>query len=420
MKKNRLRKPITQVSITKATMKCLIGIWFVILLLIIRPFFVIYLSPLATGRIGHFVLDTEIMLARLLEINKNGRKVHVIWVPNSTIVNSCVYEIWRKRLRIVRHSIVSDAVLFTAIYFEKFTRGKITMTVRFEGWDGYLPYANLLNKYPPIFQMSDADKIECELVLRNIGIDTNKEWVCILARDSLYLEKTYPKAKWDFNDFRNSKIDSYLDSAEFLAQAGLYVFRMGRVVGEEFRSTKSPLVVDYVNSNWKSDKMDVYLSSYCKFFLSSSTGLDAIANAVRKPIVTVNLAQPLSAIYSKPNHIFIYKKFMLNNSYISPSKYYSLGLENNGFTIDNQNYLRSQDLNRLQIRVVDNTSAEILDATKEMLFLLQSSDDFSSLSIEQIEFWRNFPTKVIQRQGKPLSRVGEKFIRENPWLKKSY
>jgi putative glycosyltransferase (TIGR04372 family) len=420
MRNNKLQKPITRLTNTQIIIKCLIGIWFVILLLIIRPFVVIYLAPLASGRIGHFVLDTEILLARLLEINKGGRKAHIIWVPNSTIINSCVYEIWRKRLRIVRYSIVADAVLSTATYFEKFTRGNITMTLRFEGWDGFLPYVNLLNKYPPIFQMSDADKIECESTLSNIGIDTNKEWVCILNRDSLYLNKIYPKADWGFNDFRNSKIDTYLESAEFLAQAGLYVFRMGRVVEEELRSTKSSLVVDYANSDWKSDKMDVYLSSYCKFFLSSSTGLDAIAYALRKPLVTVNLAQPLSAIYTKPNHIFIYKKFLLNNSYICPSRYYNLGIEKNAFTIDNKNFLRSQDLSRLQIRVVDNTSAEILDATKEMFFLLKSSDDFSSLNFEQIEFWRNFPTAAIQSQGKPLSRVGAKFICENPWLKGSY
>ena len=414
MSDDKLRKPITRISYISIILNTFIGIWFIALGLILRPFLVIYVAPLASGRVGHFVLDTEILLARLSEMSQRRRKVIVFWIPESVIINSCVYDIWREKIKVVRFSRVSKAILLTAVYCEKLT--KLQMTLRFEGWDGYLGYTHLLNKYPPVFQMIESDKKQCEKLLQEIGIDTAREWVCILSRDSAYLEKTYPKSSWGFNSYRNSSINTYLDAAEFLAKEGLTVFRMGRIVEEGFKSLNSNLVVDYANSNWKSDKMDVYLSLHCKFFLSSSTGLDAIAYAARKPIVTVNLAQPLTAIYTKPNHLFILKKFMLDNSFISIRKYLSIGIEENGFTLDNPRNLRSQDLDRLQIKVFDNTSEEILDATKEMFFLLQSGGDFSKLSDAQTKFWQNFPSENTQIFGKPASRIGRKFIHQNSWL----
>jgi hypothetical protein len=130
----------------------------------------------------------------------------------------------------------------------------------------------------------------------------------------------------------------------------------------------------------------------------------------------VNLAQPLSAIYTKPNHLFILKKFMHENSFISIRQYYDFGSKKHGFTVDNPRHLRSQDLEKLKIKVIDNSSEEILSATKEMYFLLQSKDNFASMNANQTEFWRNFPEDVLRISGKPLSRIGASYIEKNSWL----
>jgi putative glycosyltransferase (TIGR04372 family) len=414
MRKNRLKKPITRISYHSVIFNSIVGIWFVILIIVLRPFIIVYLAPLQSSRVGHFVLDTEILLARLSQMKKVKKRVLVLWIPESVIVNSCVFEVWQKKLRVLKFSRISSAILLTAVYFEKLTKFQITL--RFEGWDGYLGYASLLEKHPPIFEMSDEDQNECETILHNLGFDTNKEWVCILARDDGYLKQMHPDYNWDFNSYRNSNIETYLEAAEFLAKEGLMVFRMGQSVEKRFKSSSSNLVIDYANSSWRSDKLDVYLSAKSKFFISSSTGLDAIAYALRKPIVTVNLAQPLSAIYTKPNHLFILKKFMHENSFISIRQYYDFGSKKHGFTVDNPRHLRSQDLEKLKIKVIDNSSEEILSATKEMYFLLQSKNNFTSMNANQTEFWRNFPEDVLRISGKPLSRIGASYIEKNSWL----
>jgi putative glycosyltransferase (TIGR04372 family) len=142
---------------------------------------------------------------------------------------------------------------------------------------------------------------------------------------------------------------------------------MGAHVDQPFISNNSKLIIDYANSGWRTEKLDIFLSVKCLFFISSSTGLDAVRFAIRKPVVTVNLAQPLTFIKYKADHLFIFKKFFYQkeNTFLSIRKYYELGIES-GFTVDNPFHLRDQDLIKLEVDVIDNTSFEILDATVEM------------------------------------------------------
>ena len=49
----------------------------------------------------------------------------------------------------------------------------------------------------------------------------------------------------------------------------IMVFGMGAYAEKEFK-TKNPKIIDYVNSNLKSDFMDVFLGAKCSFCLSTS------------------------------------------------------------------------------------------------------------------------------------------------------
>jgi len=417
MKQLNRNKPITKAKYSKILLNIIIGIWFVIIILLIRPFKKIYIAPLQTSRIGHFILDTEILLARIYTDQLSSRKkILVIWVPDASISNNYVYNIWKQIISIVPYNTFSSAILVTAIYLEKLT--KIRITYRFIGWDGYLPYEHLLGYAPTFFRIPEEDEKECIKTLKSNGVDTSKQWVCILARDNEYLNKIQKNLSWDFNSYRNSNIETYKDAAEYLASKNILIFRMGVHVDKPFASNNPKLIIDYANSDWRTEMLDIFLSVKCLFFISSATGLDAVQYATRRPILTVNLAQPLSFIKYSKNHLFILKKFFYKKTskFLSIKEFYELGSAG-GFTVDNPRNLRTQDFERLGIEVIDNTASEIKYATIEMYEFLTRGNDVAELSEEQIKFWGNFPNVPGFDKSRPaLSRIGKKFIHENRWL----
>jgi hypothetical protein len=91
-----------------------------------------------------------------------------------------------------------------------------------------------------------------------------------------------------------------------------------------------------------------------------------------------------------------------------------------GFTIDNPKHLRTQDFERLGIDVIDNSPTEIKDATAEMYaFLTDKTDDAQELSTAQQLFWEKYPDLPGPAKSETaLSRIGEKFIHQNPWFLK--
>jgi len=420
MNKLNRNKPITKVKYSKIIINVLIGIWFVVPILLLRPLKKIYLAPLQTSRIGHFILDTEILLARihLDQVNKR-KKIIVIWVPESFICNKYVYSIWKQKIHIVPYSLITTAILFTATYIEKVI--KIKTTYRFIGWDGYLPYVHLLNVTPTVFSMPKEDEELCLRTLKINGIDTSKKWVCILARDSKYLNYVAPDLDWDFNSYRNSKIDTFKIAAEYLAEKDIITFRMGVIAEKPFSSNKSDLVIDYANSIWRDEKLDIYLAIKCLFFISTGTGLDSIPVATRSPLLWVNQAQPLHVFRSKKDFMFITKYLYLKdkNIFLSPRNFYELGIKE-GFTVDNHLHLRAQDFSRLGVEIIDNSDVEIRDATVEMHTLLTKPGiKRLELNKTQIKFWEMFPQdKRLDNSGPPGSRICEKFLKQNPWLAK--
>ena len=418
MKTLKRNKPITKLKITKVLLNFIIGFVFVFAVLLVRPLKKIYFAPLHTSRIGHFVLDTEILLARIHHDQKHFRKnFKIIWIPELEVSNNYVFSIWCQKIHVSNYNLLTASIMQTAIILEKITG--IKFTYRFIGWDGYLPYAYLLEEAPTVFSMPTSDEIECINILESNGIDTTKPWVCVLMRDDKYLKKRYPDLEWDFNSYRNSDINTFNLAAEFLSKNHVNVFRMGSTVDKPFLSANDRTIIDYANKVWRNEKLDIYLASRCLFFVSSGTGLDAVAVALRRPLLWVNQAQPLHVYRSKKNFKFITKYFYLKNkkTYLNPKAYYDLGVKD-GFTVDNPLHLRTQDLERLGIQVQDNTSSEIKEITIEMYDSLTSQrENYSVLSELQQSFWKSFPKdKRLDISGNTYGEIGKNFLENNRWL----
>ena len=418
MNQSYKHKPITNVSYLITLINFMIGVWFLIPLFLIRPVKKIYLAPLSTSRIGHFILDSEVLLARIYNEHKNNKnKIIVLWFSESFVTNKYVYSIWKKKFRILPYNIITSIILSAAITFEKLT--KIKITYRFNGFDELYRYFHLLETSPTVFDITESDEKECSEILRTLGIDITKQWVCIMARDNDYLEHAFPNKNYDFNSYRNSDIETYMSAAEYLASKNIITFRMGTDTAKPFISNNSDLVIDYANSGWRTEKLDIFLAMKCLFFISSGTGLDAVPAATRSPLLFVNYALPLQLYRSKQNHIVIFKKFFhqKENTFLSIRKYYELGIKS-GFTVDNPFHLRDQDLRKLKVDVIDNTSFEILDATIEMYTSLTNKKSrINKLNKFQLDFWEKFPEiGLTSNSNSTQCRIGAKFLSQNKWI----
>ena len=140
----------------------------------------------------------------------------------------------------------------------------------------------------PHISFNNEEKIKGEEILREFGIPESAKFVCLIVRDSAYLDRYKDQTLKDFSyhNYRDYDIDNFLLAAEELANRGYYVFRMGVKVHKPLKSS-NPKIVDYANSKMRSDFMDIYLSANCTFGVTTSTGLDAVFYVFRKPAALI-------------------------------------------------------------------------------------------------------------------------------------
>jgi putative glycosyltransferase (TIGR04372 family) len=109
----------------------------------------------------------------------------------------------------------------------------------------------------------------------------------LTVRNSAYLTKLYKGASTDYHNYRDSNIKNYILAAEALAARGYFVIRMGATVSQPMMTEHSN-IIDYAYNGMRSDFMDIYLGAKCSFCISTGTGLDAIPEMLRRPIVYVH------------------------------------------------------------------------------------------------------------------------------------
>lgn len=129
--------------------------------------------------------------------------------------------------------------------------------------------------------------------LASIGMAPDEQFVCVMVRDSAYLNETpghRPEdsgRSWAYHDYRDTPIEDYAVAAEWLAGQGVWVFRMGKIVRGRLRTT-SNRVIDYANLPDRSDFLDIWLMANCSLCVSTGTGPDTLAYAHDKLVVHVN------------------------------------------------------------------------------------------------------------------------------------
>lgn len=192
-----------------------------------------------------------------------------------------------------------------------------------------------------------------------VGINIEEIWFCVLhVRDSI-----------NDDDTKLSNLSNYLPAISSIIAAGGYVFRIGTGVLSEL--PKIPHLFDFSNrgDNPHSIYLHAYLIKHCRFMLTTHSGPRALAFALAKPSLNVNLVGPSQSFFLSPLSLNIPKHYFKGGRELSLREVLSsrFGFAETG----KRDYLEEG------VTVEENSPNELLEATREMLALLEVSEPVS-------------------------------------------
>ena len=250
---------------------------------------------------------------------------------------------------------------------------------------------DILDKYPPHISFTKEEESKGKKILRDFQIPEDAKIVCLIVRDSFYLGRHSASSLEDFNKentYRDGNIDNYKLAAEELAERGYYVLRMGRDGIKPF-NTNNKKVIDYANTEIRSDFMDVYLGAKCQFCISTGCGFDSIPYIFRKPIAYIQQVLGHMHTERKQDLLLLQPHFnKKNNQKLNMNQIFLSNL----VVAEN-----SDDFEKENIFLGENTPQEIKDFVIEMEERSRSVWKESEEDILlQIKFWNLFQ-KILEK-----------------------
>lgn len=247
----------------------------------------------------------------------------------------------------------------------------------------------------PILSLTQQEIDRGWEVLQKLGVPRGAWFVAMHVREAGYK----PEAKGSlFDRMRNVDPLNYVKAAREIVARGGWVIRLGEPTMT--RLPAMPQLVDYAHSEFKSDWMDVFLASQCRFFLGGSGGVIALPQAFHVPVIAsdfppafINLANAWDIFAPKLFWSRLENRLLSFKEIASPPFCYNEWhdvFEENG------------------IDFVNNTEDEILEMTLELIERMQGSAVYTAEDEALQEKYRKlYPPSL----GAKLSRVGRHFLR---------
>ena len=284
-----IRIPINIIAIVPCVIIRLISSW-----IIVR------IERFPCGNFGDFTLYVAVYYCKKkLKIDQPTKKhIDLLYFSyNDKVFNKQIAKMWKRKL-----NFISGHLLDPINRVNRFIPGWQTYAIGIMSFYviGIMSLKrehdvdNLIEKYQPLNFTSEEETCGKKM-LNRFGLKDDDKFVCLAVRDDAYQLRKVPSRfrDWSYHDYRNHDINNFVLAAEELARRGFYVFRMGVVVNKPLKSN-NPKIIDYANSNFRSDFMDVYLGAKCSFCISTGSGFDFVPYIFRKPIVLMSI--PLGSL----------------------------------------------------------------------------------------------------------------------------
>ncbi len=381
----------------------------VVVVRLIKPWLLVRCGALGSSRIGDFAAITEMYLCEQDAGINMPRQRHVdIFFMVRPISNQQLAKMWKRILR------VWPAWILSPIHHVNWLIPGGAVHEIDNSTQGDRDVHNLLDRFPSHLKFTAEEEARGKAGLRMMGIPTGTSFVCLIVRDSAYLNAHIPTNAWSYHSYRDCDIQNYVLAAEELADRGYFVIRMGAKVREAIKSGH-PRVIDYATNGMRSDFMDIYLGAKCEFCISNGTGFDAVPNIFRRPIVYVDHVALVAINTWSPRFLATTKKHWLRGEsrFMTFREIFESGAAYFGL---------SSQYEDVGIDLIESTPEEIASVVLEMEARLkdtwQSTEEDEAL---QHCFWEIFPKYVTYNSrslhGEIRSRIGADFLRQNKaWL----
>lgn len=387
-----------------------------LIIICFSPLFRVRLIKLFSDRIGHYALNTELLLNALNSdyFRKSPNDIIFFYsTPGAPICNFQLHIMWKRVIPILPFSFLWSAVDRYLVFFWKDYYSDFPLKTNFEPTSGDQDKWCFLEKNKKSFLSFTPEELHRgKEELKKLKIQADNPIVCLLVRDATYMKFHMPDMDWSYQEYRDAEISSYEAAVNYLASKGYYVVRMGKHVKNKL-NTNHPNVIDYANNPMRSDFMDVYLSAHCYFFISTSSGLDSLAQVFRKPLLITNF--PLVDLKSW-NYwaLFIPKKILnLKTKSLVPfiEIYKELYLLSNKKTI-------MEHLKKLNWIFLGNSPDEIIEVIDEMLLMLDGKLDIDENKLQE-QFWSSFPIELPYNKSCYSAiklKISELYLKRNKML----
>ena len=368
----------------------------------------IKIGYLLSQRLGHLAANTELFLCET-ELHINGCQdcLCLLYLEEPPVANNYLIKMWG------RHESINIIPRFLGVSLTRAlklipggNRHFIPTTLQSDR-----DIRGLYPKTKPHLSLTRSEIQEGYRFLASLGLTSDSKFVCLTVRDSAYLKHYLKNDDYSYHDYRDSDINDYLEACNLLSKNGYYVFRMGVRVNSSLNSS-NPMIIDYANSGFRTEFLDIFLAYQCSFCITQGTGFDALPIIFRKPILQVNAVPVGYANTFVDNCLFIPKHYSskLTNKRVSLRDQVELGLfnhlgEHDGFVIEN------------------NSSDEILEACNEMISRLEGKYVYDDDHLQE-QFWMQYPLHIKSKYSRcstnPINsyigaRIGTSFLRKNPY-----
>ena len=180
----------------------------------------------------------------------------------------------------------------------------------------------------------------------------------------------------------NTNFKNYYKSINYLTQNGFKVIRVG--INNSIKlNINHKNYIDFSYNVKKNEILDIMLLNYCKFFVTTTGGLDYLAFMFNKPMI-VNTPIVDNVFNEKKNIIYLLrphyctkKKNIINIKEIMIKR-------NLGF-IPKYYFLKKN-----HIKILDNDKNEILSSIKDLLMLINDKKKYKKYYKISSIYWKNY------------------------------
>lgn len=206
------------------------------------------------------------------------------------IVNSAYLEYWKEHIKIITDP---DEILehtpYERVYAVNWNwampkNGELALVheglaVAQRGWQ--------IEKRAPLLQLRQEHLDHLIRARIKWGMDIDAKYICLHVRSAGF----YGLSNEGAQRFRNTSIELYYPLIKSLVAMGFWVFRMGDPSMQPLDMSQfgdSERVVDYALSKDKSAELDVALCARCDLFISTNSGLHALAYSSGRKVCCIN------------------------------------------------------------------------------------------------------------------------------------